>query len=76
MTAKPEVVGRRLLGMQLCVPKAWGKKRILAFAERENPAGTENGWNLCEEGDDALLGDPARVQCQEKENFVHVIVGV
>jgi len=76
MNREPKVIQMKMLGMQLCIPTDWNDGQIIAFAERENPAGTTGGWHICEDGDESLCGCPARVPCAEREEFTHVVVVV
>lgn len=72
MTA--EVTRRSLLSMQVCVPEHWADEQVKAFAERENPSGTENGWFIRREGDKALAGAKERAQCEERSGHVHIML--
>jgi len=60
-----------VLDMQVCVPAGWSDEEVEAFAERENPSGT-NGWTIRRKGDAALGGDPERNPCGAREGYVHV----
>lgn len=71
---KPEVTRREALDCQVCVPKEWNDAEVLAFAESENPCGTENGWFVRREGDKALAGQPERNPCAERSGFVHIML--
>lgn len=62
------------LGMQVCVPDRWDDERVLAFANRKNPCGTETGWHIRRDGDEALQGDPERQPCAEREGYVHIML--
>jgi hypothetical protein len=73
---EPVVTGTSGFSMQVCVPKDWGNQQIIAFAEKENPCGTTNGWLIRKEGDNALKGMPERNQCSERGGFVHVMLDV
>jgi hypothetical protein len=72
---KPEIIKNRVLGMQLCVPVSFSENQILEFAEKENPCGAFNGWQLAKNGSMYLGGDEERVECLERPGFVHVVVG-
>lgn len=74
MPDQPEIVKETLLAMQLCIPKDWDEEKIINFAEEKNTCGTTCGWVLQKNGDAPLKGDPERVKCSTKENFVHVLV--
>jgi len=60
--------------MQVCVPGDWPDEAILEFAEDKNPCGTENGWVIREEGDEALAGMPAYNPCAQRHGYVHVML--
>ncbi len=72
MTAEVTKIGA--LDMQVCVPEDWSDAKVLGFADRENPCGTENGWFIRREGDDGLAGDPERRLCTERANHVHIML--
>lgn len=72
----PVVTQARLLVMQVCVPALWTNDQMLEFAERENPAGTLHGWAVSEDGHPCLAGTPARVTCDDRPTFVHVVLYV
>ena len=74
--AEAQIIRIGFFQMQLCVPKEFSDKEIIEFAERENPAGTQNGWILARDGDEILGGDSARVQCVDIEDNIHVVVVV
>lgn len=69
-----EVMQRGVLDMQVCVPADWTDEQVVAFAERENPCGTENGWFIRREGDPALVGCPERTPCESREGCVHIML--
>lgn len=60
------------LDMQVCVLVCWTDAEIREFAERENPCGTEAGWQIRRTGDEALLGMPERNLCDERPGYVHI----
>lgn len=72
--AKPIMTRMSFLSMQVCVPKEFTDEQARDFAESENPCGTEYGWQIREEGDPRLEGDPYRVQCSEHPENVHIIL--
>lgn len=63
-----------ILDMQVCVPKGWSNRRVLAFAEAHNPCGTSAGWGIRKKGSRFLAGCPARVPCEDHEGFVHIML--
>lgn len=73
-TIKPNITKASLLDMQVCVPKEWDDAEVEAFAERENPCGTQAGWQIRKEGHPRLSGDPERVSCDERPNYVHIML--
>ena len=73
---KAEVTRMGVFGMQVCVPKDWTDERVTKFAETENPSGTTSGWQIRREGSELLKGMPERGQCEERENFVHIVLDV
>ena len=71
---KPEVSRRGIFDMQVCVPKDWTDEQVEDFANASNPCGTSGGWFIREEGDEALAGDPERCPCDDKDDFVHIML--
>jgi len=69
-----EVTRTGALDMQVCVPKDWTNEAVKAFADIENPCGTEHGWHIRKEGDPALNGEPERQPCNTIKGFVHVML--
>lgn len=74
MSNEPEVVIYGLLDMQLCVPKHYTDEQVVECAERLNPSGTQNGWQIRKMGDVLLGGDPERKECCDREGFVHIML--
>lgn len=69
-----EVTKRRGLAMQVCVPTGWTDEEVLQFASISNPCGTMNGWQIRRQGHEALKGDDERVDCHDREGFVHIML--
>jgi hypothetical protein len=69
-----EVTRRGALDCQVCVPAAFTDEQVLAFANAENPCGTERGWHIRRAGDPALRGDAERVCCEGRPGFVHLML--
>lgn len=72
--SEAQVTYRGFLDSQVCVPAEWTDEQVLSFANDRNPCGTRNGWHIRREGDEALGGDPERVQCAERAGYVHIMV--
>lgn len=72
MTA--EVTRRHALSMQVCVPEGWSDEQAKLFAERENPCGTEYGWHIRRQGDEALSGSSERCPCEQRSGHVHIML--
>jgi hypothetical protein len=70
----PAVIQAGILDIQVCVPKDWTDQQVKEFADREVPCGTANGWIIRREGDPALAGDPERVVCAERPDYVHIML--
>lgn len=68
------VTRRGGLGMQVCVPSDWTDEQVKAFADEENPCGTENGWFIRRQGDPALAGAAERAACADNSKRVHVML--
>lgn len=68
----PQVTMRKIFDLQACVPKGWSDDQAKAFVDLDTPSGTEKGWVMLREGHKYLGGDPERVPCQERPDFVHV----
>jgi hypothetical protein len=71
---KPEVTRFGALDMQVCVPTDWTDEQVKAFAENENPCGTELGWSIRKEGHALLQGKPERNPCESRQGFVHIML--
>ena len=72
MSAKVTHFG--FLDMQVCVPAEWTDEQAIAFAEKEFPCGTTNGWQIRREGSEALQGSPERVPCDGRDEHVHIML--
>ena len=72
--SKPEITRKGLLDMQVCVPKNWTDHQVKTFADDYNPCGTKNGWSIRKEGDKFLKGAHERVQCSDREDYVHIML--
>ncbi len=68
------VIRTSSLDMQVCVPADWTDAQVKAFADRENPAGLETGWQITRTGDRHLAGDPERNPCLGQLGFVHIML--
>lgn len=68
------VTRRGALDMQVCVPKDWTDEQVKEFADRENLCGTEHGWHIRKQGDEALAGCDERVQCADDPDNVHIML--
>lgn len=74
-STKSAIVTRRgLLDMQVCVPAGWPDEQVKAFADSENPCGTNHGWQIRREGDMKLAGAKERVQCAARSSNVHIML--
>lgn len=74
ITPAASVSKRGALDMQVCVPAEWNDEQVLAFAEGENPCGTEHGWAIRKQGDPMLRGAAERVQCESLPGNVHIML--
>lgn len=66
---KPQVLKRGVLGIGMCVPKAWTDTQVEEFAEADSPCGTTAGWQVYKTGK-----DPERVDCEDRAGFIHIVV--
>jgi hypothetical protein len=57
-----EVTHCGILDMRVCVPKEWTDEQIVAFAEKEIPCGTVNGWYIKNIGE----------QCKKRPGNIHI----
>lgn len=72
---QPQVTWIGALDMQVCVPSDYTDEQIKDFANDANLCGTQNGWQIRREGDEALLGDPERQPCKgNRTGCVHVML--
>lgn len=69
----PTVTQMNLLSMQVCVPKDWTDDQVVAFAEREYPCGTTNGWSVRNRVEE-VPEYQARVTCGNDDDFCHVML--
>ena len=69
-----EVTQRLGLSMQVCIPDDWDNDQATAFAESENPCGTEHGWKVRQAGDPALRGCAERARCEGRAGHVHLML--
>ncbi len=68
------VVRQGFITVQVCVPKDWTDEQAEQFAEREYPCGTSVGWTVRKDGDEALQGTPARIECDANPDLVHMML--
>jgi len=59
---------------QVCVPTEWTDAQIIEFAEQQYPSGTDGGWHIRREGNNALGGDPERNPCLQRPGHVHIML--
>lgn len=69
-----ETTRRGALDMQVCVPSDWTDEQAKTFADKDNPCGTENGWFIRKQGDEALAGADERVPCRDRAGHVHIML--
>lgn len=69
-----EVISMGALDMQVCVPADSTDAEVIAFAEQENPCGTEYSWAIRRQGDVLLKGDAERVPCRDRAGHVHIML--
>jgi hypothetical protein len=60
--------------MQVCAHKDATDEEILAVCNRENPAGTSNGWASVVKEDSEFWQGVAPVQCADDPNRMHYMV--
>lgn len=71
---EPLILKRGCFDVQVCVPAEWTDELVMAFANRENPSGTENGWRIRRQGDKAMGSNPERNPCEKRKGFVHIVL--
>ena len=71
---KPAVTMYGALDMQVCVPAGWTDEEVIKFANASNPSGTEHGWGIRRQGDEALNGMPERTPCKDRKGFIHIML--
>jgi hypothetical protein len=69
-----EVTKAMALDMQVCVPSEWTDEDVLKFANENNACGTEHGWHIRKQGDQALAGYPERNPCEARSGYVHIML--
>ena len=70
----PMVTRRGLCDMQVCVPKEWTDSQAESYANQENPTGICSQWQIRHAGDEALSGCEERVQCEERDGCIHIML--
>ena len=74
-TNPPHVIRSKGLDVQVCVPLDWNDEQVIEFAEKSNPCGTENGWQIRKQPGGKLIGDETgRVQCTKFDKMVHIVL--
>lgn len=71
---EPQVTRVGALDMQVCVPSDWTDEDVKQFANRENPCGTQLGWQIRKQGSELLAGADERTPCADDENKVHIML--
>lgn len=74
MNNAPEITRFGLVTMQVCVPEKFTDEEVEQFANTENPTGISSKWEIVRNGNSILNGTNERVKCQERTNFVHLIL--
>lgn len=69
-----EVTNVSIFDMQVCVPADWTDEQVEEFANRENLAGTTNGWKMRPADSPYQAGAPVRVQCSQNADNVHIML--
>ncbi len=72
LVKEPELVREGVFDIQVCVPSDWTDGEVLVFANMKVPCGTSGGWFIRKEGSSLLAGDPERMPCDDKRDFVHI----
>jgi hypothetical protein len=70
----PAVVRGGALWCQVCAPESFSDEQVVEVAEKHNPCGTANGWQIRRAGDPALACDPERQPCEVHKGFVHIML--
>lgn len=65
-----------LIYTRVCVPVSWSDERIVDWVDSANPAGTTNGWQICDEPIKTTEGQtvPVKEPCPDDPNRVHVFL--
>ena len=71
---KAVVTYKGVFDMQVCVPKEFTDEEVVEFANKENPCGTERGWQIRREGSESLCGEPERMECSDNNSFCHIML--
>jgi len=72
--SKSEVTRIGLCSLQVCVPKNYTDQQVTDFANRDSPTGISSKWIIRKEGNPDLQNDPERQQCNERPDFVHIML--
>jgi len=61
-----------IFSQQICIPKDLDPQRAADLVELNSPCGTSLGWHWKDEA--IPNGDPAKVQCKDDENKIHIVL--
>lgn len=70
----PMVLKRGLCDLQVCVPKEYTDEQAEEFANKDCPTGIDSKWKLRAADDPHQLGDPIRVVCQARQEYVRIML--
>lgn len=65
--AKPEVLQRVGLSMQVCVPNDWNYQHVIDFAEQKIPCDTKKGWTIKKQDE-----KETSQKCLLNNGFIHI----
>lgn len=74
MKQQAEITHQGVFDLQVCVPEDWTDEEVETFVGAMVPCGTTTGWQIRKEGHEALQGDPERMPCEDREDFVHIVL--
>lgn len=72
--SRPELIGSRLVSVQVCVPDNWSNDQVIDFVQRMPVSWEKEAWEVRKDGDVLLCGHPAKTPCKKKPGYIHMFL--